>query len=328
MSAPDTASAPVIDATGLTKTYGTRPILCGVSLTLRAGERVGLVGNNGSGKSTLGRILASVETADEGQLSRRRGARCDYLAQEPQLPAGQSVRDVVLASLAAWGEAKNRYETATARLEAGASGDLDAWVHEQAAAADEIERLGGWERLHEAETVIGHLGLGDSSRLVDTLSGGERRRVALARLLVGAPDLAILDEPTNHLDVETIEWLEEYLASRFQGALLLITHDRYVLDRVTTRTLELEAGLLSSYAGGYALYLEGKAERMAHAERTERNRQNFLRRELEWLRRQPKARGTKQKARIDRAQQAQARTRFWRNRARSGPDLMPALTNS
>jgi ATP-binding cassette subfamily F protein uup len=123
-------------------------------------------------------------------------------------------------------------------------------------------------------------------------------------LLVGAPDLAILDEPTNHLDVATIEWLEEYLKERFTGALLIITHDRALLDRVTSRTLELHDGSLTRYGGGYAQYLEAKAERQAHAERVERNRQNFLRKELEWLRRQPKARGTKQKARSDRAQQA------------------------
>ena len=164
--------------------------------------------------------------------------------------------------------------------------------------------MGGWERLHEAEAIIGHLGILDSSRNVETLSGGELRRVALARVLIGAPDLAILDEPTNHLDIDTIEWLEEHLLRQFKGAVLLITHDRYVLDRVTTRTVEIDSGKLASYAGGYSQYLEAKAERQVHAERAERNRQNFLRRELEWMRRQPKARATKQKARIGRAENA------------------------
>jgi ATP-binding cassette subfamily F protein uup len=140
--------------------------------------------------------------------------------------------------------------------------------------------------------------------MVDSLSGGERRRVALARVLVSEPDLAILDEPTNHLDIATIEWLEAHLGQRFRGALLLITHDRQLLDRVATRTLDLEDGRLFSYTGGYAAYLEARAERLAHAERSERNRQNFLRREIEWLRRQPKARAGKQKARIGRAEEA------------------------
>jgi ATP-binding cassette subfamily F protein uup len=138
------------------------------------------------------------------------------------------------------------------------------------------------------------------------MSGGEQRRVALARLLVSAPDLAVLDEPTNHLDAGTIEWLEKYLVDEYPGALVLITHDRYLLDHVATRTLEVEAGEVYDYDGGYERYLEQKAERQAHAARTEQNRQNFLRTELEWLRRQPKARTTKQAARVERAEAALA----------------------
>lgn len=283
-------------------------MLSDVSLTVHAGERVGLVGSNGSGKSTLARILAGEEHAEGGAVARRRGAVIDYLPQEPRLPAGETVRHVVLQSLDAWSRAKTRYDDATAALADG-SGDLDALVAKQAEAGDALERLGGWDRLHEAEAIIGHLGIRDPSRDVDTLSGGERRRVDLARVLVDAPDLAILDEPTNHLDVATIEWLEDHLQNRFPGALLLITHDRYVLDRVTTRTLELHGGEVTSYGGGYATYLEAKAEREALAERMERNRQNFLRRELEWLRRQPKARTTKQKARVDRAEEARDQQR-------------------
>ncbi|MDG2307095.1 MAG: ABC-F family ATP-binding cassette domain-containing protein [Candidatus Binatia bacterium] len=294
---------PIIDGARLRKSYGDRTVLADVSLTLHAGERVGLVGNNGSGKSTLGRILAGVETLEGGAIALRRGAVVDYLGQEPNLPAGETVRHVVLHSLDAWSGAKKRYEEATAGLAEG-TGDVNALVVTQAAAGDELERLGGWERLHEAEAIIGHLGIRDPGRSVDSLSGGERRRVDLARVLVGDPDLAILDEPTNHLDVATIEWLEEHLVNEFKGALLLITHDRYVLDRVTTRTFELHRGSVMSYAGGYATYLEAKAEREAQEERTERNRQNFLRTELEWLRRRPKARSTKQKARVDRAEAA------------------------
>ena len=296
---------PVIDCTGLCKTYADRTILRDVGLTIRTAECVGLVGNNGSGKSTLGRILAGVEEQDGGSIARRRGARIDYLPQDPRLPGGQTVAHVVQSSLSEWTRAKQIYDRLTADL-ALAADDVEELVARQAAAGEEVERLGGWERLHEAEAIIGHLGISDPSRSLDSLSGGEIRRVALARVLVGEPDLAILDEPTNHLDVDTVEWLEEHLLNRFRGAVLLITHDRYVLDRVTTRTLELEDGAVASYDGGYARYLEAKAERQAHAERVERNRRNFLRRELEWLRRQPRARGTKQKARIGRAQDALA----------------------
>jgi len=296
---------PVLDATGLRRLVAARTLFDGVSLTIRRGEKVGLVGRNGSGKSTLARVLAGLEEPDEGQIARRRGARVEYLAQEPRFPAGRSVRDVVLESLTAWNETRTRYDALTDALaQATDASEQARLAREQAEAAEALERAGGWDRGHEAEAIVGHLGIADASRSVDALSGGEARRVALARILVAEPDLAILDEPTNHLDLDTIEWLETHLRDRFPGAVLLISHDRRVLDAVTTRTLELHDGRLDDYDGGYVRYLEAKAEREAHADRVERNRQNFLRRELDWLRRQPKARGTKQKARIARAEAA------------------------
>jgi ATP-binding cassette subfamily F protein uup len=296
---------PVLDATDLRKTLAGRPILDGVTLTIRRGEKVGLVGRNGSGKSTLGRVLAGLDEVDGGRLARRRGAHVAYLEQEPRFESGRTVRDVVLESLGAWSEARQRFEALSDALARATDEAEQSRLSEAiAAAADALERAGGWEREHEAEATVGHLGIDDPNRLVDTLSGGEARRVALARLLVAAPDLAILDEPTNHLDLATIEWLETHLSEQFAGAVLLISHDRHVLDAVTTRTLEIHDGALESYDGGYARYLIGKAEREALAERTWRNTQNFLRREVEWLRRMPKARGTKQKARIHRAEEA------------------------
>jgi ATP-binding cassette subfamily F protein uup len=296
---------PVLDATDLRKIVADRTLFSDVTFTIRRGEKVGLVGRNGSGKSTLGRVLAGLEEPDAGRISRRRGATFGYLPQEPRLEAGRTIREVVLESLGDWNETRRRFDVLTDSLESEADPvKQTSLAAEQAEVGEKLERLGGWERQHEAESIIGHLGLSDSSRQVETLSGGEARRVALAQLLVSAPDLAVLDEPTNHLDLDTIEWLEEHLADRFSGALLLISHDRSVLDHVTTRTLEIDAGQLYSYDGGYAAHLLAKAEREAHAERTERNRQNFLRREVEWLRRQPKARGTKQKARISRAEAA------------------------
>ncbi|MDP6978515.1 MAG: ABC-F family ATP-binding cassette domain-containing protein [Myxococcota bacterium] len=299
---------PVIDCRNIVKTFGDRTILANATFTIRRGERVGLVGNSGSGKSTLARVIAGLEPRDGGEISLRRGARIDVLEQEPRFEPGMTAREVVLGNLVAWGKAKDAYDEVTAEISSAATttsdAAMEALVHRQAEAVDAVERLGGWERKHEAEAIVDHLGIEDAGRLVEDMSGGERRRVALARLLVGEPDLAILDEPTNHLDIETIEWLETFLRDRFRGALLLITHDRYILDHVATRTLELHDGELDSYDGGYETYLEAKAERVAQSERVERNRQNFLRRELEWLRRGPKARRTKQKARIDRAHEA------------------------
>lgn len=296
---------PVLDATQLRKSVGDRTLLDDVTLTIRRGEKVGLVGRNGSGKSSLARVLAGIDEADGGRIARRRDSTVAYLAQEPVFPVGESVRDVVLSSLVAWSALRRRFDELTAAL--GETDDADEQTRlagEQAEVGEAIEREGGWEREHEAEATLLHLGIDDPDRLVDTLSGGEGRRVALAQLLVSAPDLAILDEPTNHLDLGTIEWLEEYLRDRFEGAVLLISHDRQVLDAVTTRTLEIHEGKVESYDGGYARYLVAKAEREAHAERTWRNTRNFLRREVEWLRRMPKARGTKQKARVSRAEAA------------------------
>ena len=296
---------PILDAANLRKVVADRTLLDDVTLTIRRGEKVGLVGQNGSGKSSLARILAGIDEVDGGRISRRRESTVGYLAQEPVFPPGQSVRDVVLASLTEWNRLRHRFEELTEAL--GGTSDVDEQTRlaaEQAEVGEALEREGGWEREHEAEATVGHLGIDDPDRLVDSLSGGEARRVALAQLLVAAPDFAILDEPTNHLDLSTIEWLEEFLRDRYAGAILLISHDRTVLDAVTTRTLEIHDGQVESYDGGYARYLVAKAERAAHAERTWRNTQNFLRREVEWLRRAPKARGTKQKARISRAETA------------------------
>jgi ATP-binding cassette subfamily F protein uup len=294
---------PVLAAQDLHKSYGPQHILRGVTLTLRTGERVGLVGNNGSGKSTLARILGGVEAPDSGSISRRRGADVAYLDQDPTFAPELTPRLIVEGGLAAWSDAKARHDRASNSLARG-HGELDALVAEQEQAAADVERLGGWDMMHKVEAILGHVGVIRPDQPIGTLSGGERRRTALARILVARPALAILDEPSNHLDVETVEWLEGYLLDEYPGALLLITHDRYLLDRVATRTLEIDQGVVHAYDGGYEDYLEAKAERLAHEARTEQNRQNFLRRELEWLRRQPKARTTKQKARIDRAETA------------------------
>ena len=295
----------LVDAKGLVKAYGSRTILRGVDVTIRPGERVGVVGLNGAGKSTLARLLAGEELPDAGQVAKQRGATIRYLAQEPRFEADVSAEAAVRSSLGEWNAALERHAELTRQLSAVTSPDV-ALLQAQAKLAEDIERLGGWDPTHRVQSSLKRLGIAHPETPVRTMSGGERRRVALAQVLVAQPTLAILDEPTNHLDAETIEWLEQYLLDEYRGALVLVTHDRYLLDRVATRTLEVAEGEVSSFEGGYERYLEQKAERLAHAERTEKNRQNFLRTELDWLRRQPKARGTKQKARIERAEQALA----------------------
>jgi ATP-binding cassette subfamily F protein uup len=295
----------LLSAHGLSKSFGSHQVLVDVTLTLTAEDRVGLVGDNGSGKSTLARIMAGEQPPDTGELMLRRGARVGYLPQVPQLAPGRSARATVSAALGEWHDKKQAYDRVSELLaHAGAAEQVERWLAEQAALGAEIERLGGWDVSHKVEALCERLGVAHLEQNVELLSGGEQRRVALAGLLLSNPDLLILDEPTNHLDTESIDWLERYFAEEFSGALLIVTHDRYFLDRLVTRTAELAAGKLTVYEGGWESYLLAKAEREEFARRTEDNRQNFLRKELEWLRRQPKARGTKQKARIDRAQVA------------------------
>ncbi len=292
---------PLVSAKNLQRSFGVRTILNGIDVSLEAGERVGLVGRNGSGKSTLAKLLCGHDQPDGGEVVLQRGIRAMYLEQQPILEPGFTARETVLRGLGEWSQAHTQYLESSAALERGGDAAvLDRLIQQQAEAAAEVERLGGWERAHEAEAILDKLGVEDPDAVVTHFSGGERRRVALARLLVARPDLAILDEPTNHLDVAAIEWLEQFLCEQYTGTVLLITHDRYVLNRVATRTLEIDQGTIYSYDGGYETYLEARAERLAHAQRTEQNRQNFLRRELDWLRRQPKARTGKQKARIQR----------------------------
>ena len=299
---------PVLTAHAVTKAYGLKPLFENATFTIKRGEKVALLGPNGTGKSTLLRVLAGLEPLDTGSIDRRRDASILYLPQEPQLDPARTPREIAREGLALWHAAKQRYDEVSHRIGEGEM--TDALMAEQASLAEDVERLGGWSRDHEVDEILLHLGVHDVERPVGTMSGGERRRVALARILVAKPDLAIFDEPTNHLDADTITWLEEYLVREFPGAVLLVTHDRYLLDNVASRVLDLEFGQVAEYTkrndhvGAFEDFLEQKAERYAHAERVESNRQNFLRKEIEWLRRGPKARSTKQKARIQRAETA------------------------
>jgi ATP-binding cassette subfamily F protein uup len=299
---------PAINAQHIRKSFGPQVVLDDATFTLARGEKVGLIGANGAGKSTFARILAGQELPDAGTVSLRRGTSVRYLAQEPQLDPNASARSAVEDALTAWRAATQRHGAVTAELAAAdGAARRTALVSEQAELDDAIRRLGGWDREHEALGFLHKLGVADVDGPCGVRSGGERRRIALAQLLVASPDVAILDEPTNHLDADSASWLEEFLARDFRGAILLVTHDRYFLDAVVQRVVELERGKLVTFAGGYSDYLEKKAELLAQDERVEQNRQNALRREREWLSRGPKARGTKQRARIQRAAELESR---------------------
>jgi ATP-binding cassette subfamily F protein uup len=283
-------------------------VLDDATFALARGERVALIGANGAGKSTFARILAGLEPPDEGTVSVRRGLSIRYLAQEPDLDPTATAREVVEEALTAWKDATTRHAAVTAELATPfASSRTDALLADQADLDDAIARLGGWDRGHVALDVLHRLGVRDVDGACGPRSGGERRRIALAQLLVASPDIAILDEPTNHLDADTAAWLEGYLADDFGGAIVLVTHDRYFLDAVAQRIVELERGRLTSFPGGYGEYLEKRSELISQEHRVEQNRQNALRREREWLARGPKARATKQKARIQRAVELEAR---------------------
>ncbi len=283
----------------LEQRYGERPILRGVSLHIGEGERVAIVGDNGAGKSTLLRCLAGVETPDAGRRTIRREAQIGYLAQEPQVDPDARVRDEVRAGLVAWQAAlAELHEVHEAMAAPGLAPDaLERLLRRQAGLDARLEALGGHDREHEVEATIAALGLLDADARCGTLSGGERRRVALARILLARPDVLLLDEPTTHLDAFAIDWLEDHLA-QWRGTLVLVTHDRYFLDRVVHRIVELDRGRLHDYDGAYEDFLLARADRLQREEKVEASRLNLLRRETEWMKRGPPARTTKPKARI------------------------------
>ncbi|HEY9898580.1 MAG TPA: energy-dependent translational throttle protein EttA [Pantanalinema sp.] len=290
------AGEPLLSLRGVTHRFQGRAILDDVSLTVHQGNRLGLLGVNGAGKSTLMRILSGQEPPDEGEVVRARGLRIGYLQQEFTLSPDATVRESVEAGL---GEARAllaRYHALSHEL-----ADDPAAAAEHGRLQAEIERLDAWNLDVEVSRVMQHLRVPDPDRPIRGLSGGELRRVSLASTLVARPDLLVLDEPTNHLDAETIAWLEGYLAS-YSGTVVLVTHDRYFLDNVADRMIELDFGKLAEYVGNYSDYLLLKAEREEAQAKSEHVRQMTIRRELQWVRKQPKARSTKQQARVDRFQ--------------------------
>ena len=292
----------LLTVTDLHKQFGSRTVLDGATFTLDEGEHIGIVGVNGSGKTTLLRILAGLDYAEHGTIALQRGARVGLLTQDPELDPTLTIQEEMQSALVTHSQTLKAWEETTQHLGNLNDGDnVEDLLAELERLQHRVEHLGGFDLSHEIHAVLDALGLPDPNRSISKLSGGERKRVAIGKVLLQKPDLLILDEPTNHLDADTVLWLEERLAS-FTGGLLLVTHDRYFLDNVVHRIIEVSNGRVKSYPGRYEEYIEAKADEMAAAEKAESTRQNLMRTELEWLRRGPKARTTKSRSRIDRAE--------------------------
>lgn len=276
----------LISVESLSKAYAEKPLFNEINFGVSQGQKLAIVGKNGAGKSTLMRIIAGQVPADKGKVTYRKGIRTGYLPQVPKLDDDKSILDNIFNQQNPMANAVRQYEQSLI------SGDgLEESLQE-------MERLNAWDFEANAKQVLGKLGLKDTSLRADALSGGQRKRVALARLLLESPDILLLDEPTNHLDIEAIEWLEKFLADN-ASTLVLITHDRYFLESVTNQILELADLKVYKHEGSYTDFLQNKIERQQVA-LTERDKaRKLMKTELDWLRRQPKARGTKAKSRVE-----------------------------
>jgi sulfate-transporting ATPase len=279
------------------KFYGPdRQVLANISLSFLPGAKIGVLGPNGAGKSTLLRIMAGKEEPSSGVAELAPGATVGLLEQEPWLDAAKDVRANVEDGVRELRDLLDRFNDISARF-AEPDADYDALLAEQAKVQDAIDRADAWQLEQHLDHAMDALRLPDGDRDVTTLSGGERRRVALCRLLLSAPELLLLDEPTNHLDAESVAWLERFLAE-YKGTVVAVTHDRYFLDNVAGWILELDRGRGIPFQGNYSSWLEQKQERLAVEEKQESARRRTLARELEWVRMSPRARHDKSKARL------------------------------
>jgi len=283
----------------ISKQYGLKKLFDDVSFGIDEKDKVGIIGVNGSGKSTLLKILSGMETPDSGKVMVTRQSRIAWLPQDSPYNPEDTVLEAVLKSGDKILNLVYEYELVCKALEEGSE---DAGLIERMSdLSHELDVNNAWELEATVKAVLGKLGLHDVTSRMGTLSGGQRKRVALAHALVMPSEALILDEPTNHLDADSVEWLENYL-KRYQGAVLLVTHDRYFLDRVANRMIELDGVTANTFSGGYTSYLQQKAEKEEQDARADRKRQALVRQELAWLRTGCKARTTKQKARIQRAE--------------------------
>ncbi|MCB0750341.1 MAG: ABC-F family ATP-binding cassette domain-containing protein, partial [Ignavibacteriae bacterium] len=276
----------ILTAMELEVHYGEQIILNKASLSIHEGDRIGLVGRNGAGKSTFLKIISETMPPDSGTVAKKKELVVGFLTQEFTLDETKNVFENVMIGAESIIELIDQYE------------GLPYDSAKRIILEEKIQLLDGWNLENKITQLLQSLNAPEANRNIETLSGGEKRRVALCRSIIAQPDLLILDEPTNHLDTESIEWIENYL-SAYKGTCIFVTHDRYFLDRIANRIVELSNGEFISHRGNYTDYLLNKAERQAIKEVEERKRQNFLRRELEWVVRGPKARTTKSKSRLD-----------------------------
>ncbi|MBT9559287.1 MAG: ABC-F family ATP-binding cassette domain-containing protein, partial [Myxococcales bacterium] len=306
----------ILSLVGASKRFGDLTVLDNVTIGIDRGEKVGLIGPNGTGKSTLMRLIAGAgtvvgptpertEVLDEGTVAIRNDARLFFLEQEPRFPDDATPRELLLACITPLRAAIARYEELVVKGDSRADAVLE-----------EIERLGGWDYEHRLERAASEVGL-PLDRTVAGMSGGEKKRVALAQMLVSGADFWLLDEPTNHLDAETTEWLEETLSGSSK-TVLLVTHDRYFLDRVADRMLSLRRGEMKAYDGNYSDYLEARAIEDALEGRARDRRERLFLAELDWARRMPKARTTKSRFRMDRVGELEASLKIVPDRAAIG----------
>jgi ABC transport system ATP-binding/permease protein len=284
----------LLSVENLAKSYGLEPLFTNLTFGLQAGEKVALIGRNGTGKSTLLKIIAGLVPMDKGTVALNKDAKVVYVGQQDNLHPEDTILE------AAFSDKEDPAVQAVKRYEALIHGDDTAedYVDALQEAITAMDQYQAWDLESKAASILGKLGINDFQQKVSSLSGGMRKRVSLAAALIRQADLLILDEPTNHLDLESIEWLEEYL-NKDNLSLILVTHDRYFMDKVCNRIIELDQGKVYKYEGNYAYYLEKKAEReQLEAVELQKNR-NLFKKELEWMRRQPKARTTKARYRID-----------------------------
>jgi len=288
----------IYQISNLTKKFGQRELLKNINLAFYPGAKIGLLGRNGAGKSTLMKIMAGIDTEFEGEARIAEGATVGYLPQEPQLDPEKNVQENVMEAVASTRAVLARFEEINARLgEPIEPEEMEKLLEEQAAVQDEIEAKNAWDLERQVEIAMDAMNLPPSDWPVTNLSGGERRRVALCKLLLEKPDLLLLDEPTNHLDAESVAWLERHLAE-YEGTVVAVTHDRYFLDNVAKWILEVDHGRGIPFEGNYSAWLEQKKARLALEEKQASARQKTLDRELEWIRMSPKARQAKSKARV------------------------------
>lgn len=286
--------------TGLEKTYGTKTLLAGIDFAIRTGDRIGLIGPNGTGKSSFLKVLADQTDYDQGTIDKPKDYRIAYLAQNPDLDPNQTILDTVFAGDTPEVKLLHDYEVANLAL----LSDPDNSQLQEAfqTITEAMNQADAWQIEVKVKTVLSQLGLVNLNQRVGDCSGGEQKRIGIAQVLIAEPDLLILDEPTNHLDINSVQWLEKYLAS-YKGALLLVTHDRYFLERTVNKIVELRHGRFREYSGNYQAYIERKATELALEERMQDKQDKLYQAELAWMRKGAKARTTKQQARIERFDQ-------------------------